>query len=86
MTQTSTPATIGSGKVVHAATRDAAGRLSITCGAVHYRSARRGTVTRQPAGTEVTCSRCRTATPAPTAEIAEPLTFMQRQRLAGKAR
>lgn len=79
MTQT---ATIGRSNVHH--------NVTITCGAVHYRTTRRGDV-KLHTDAEVTCTKCLKAAPvieaAPEAEAPiEPLTFMQRQRLAGKAR
>ena len=51
------PATVGTGKVVHAA-QTYSGNLGVDCGAVRYRNTTTRTITRQPAGTEVTCQKC----------------------------
>lgn len=53
------PATVGTGKAVHAAIdrHDGYG-LGIDCGAVRYRNTTARSITRQRAGTEVTCTKC----------------------------
>jgi len=89
---TTRTASIGSSSVTHTAHLTSTG-YSIHCGAVRYRNAStRGSLRLHPVGTEVTCIKCRKAdAEAPVIEEApvveaEPLTFMQKQRLAGKAR
>jgi hypothetical protein len=84
---TATTVTIGRSNVHHIATPAVDG-FTATCGAVRYRNAStRGSV-HVHRGAEVTCTKCIAASPAaiPAEAPAEPLTFMQRQRLAGKAR
>lgn len=93
MTETRTsPATVNQSTVVHVATL-VGGHWGINCGAIRFRNTTAATITRRP-GYEVTCTKCIKAHPeaatvaveAVEAPADEPLTFMQRQRLAGKAR
>lgn len=89
MTTSRTAKATISGKVIHLATISADGHIGINCGAVHFRSTNRSTIRRVADDAEVTCTKCLKATPVEAPEVeapAEPLTFMQRQRLAGKAR
>ena len=57
MTTTRT-ASVGTSNVTHTATAGADGQYGIACGAVRYRSTKRGSLRLHPDGTDVTCTRC----------------------------
>jgi hypothetical protein len=58
-TTTYLPVTVGNGKAVHlGADRGDGYGPSVDCGAVRYRNITTRSITRQPAGTEATCTKC----------------------------
>lgn len=69
-TNSTAPVTVNRSTVVHLGTLRS-GRYGVDCGAVRFRNTAAATITRRPADTEITCTKCRKAAglDAPAAEV-----------------
>ena len=65
------PVTVNRSTVIHLGTLRG-GRYGVDCGAVRFRNTTAATITRRPAGTEVTCTKCRKAAGLSAAADARP--------------